>query len=143
MILKLNFSKAIQILLIIAREYRKHRSVSIDDLYKETKFSMDSIRKIIKILQKKGFLKKTSMFNVSLKVDPCEINFRHVKDCIGKEDLYDFHPPKYRNTDMNEAIRYRMTEKFKEATETLDFYWEHLTLDEFQRDIHSRMKLTA
>ena len=134
--LKYNFCKAIQILCTVYTQTRTKKYTTINEIYKDTLLAKIRIREIVKVLKQKNILSGHTD-RVKFEVDVNELTFKEIKQSLGKEEFYLYYQSENVEENKVKAFKKCIEEKFTEVEETIDHYWEHLTIPLFQHDIHS------
>ena len=134
--LKYNFSKAIQILTAIFSLTRNKKFTTIGNVHKETLLTKVRIREIVKVLKRGNILAGVNG-QVWFEKDPNKLTFKEIKQVLGKEEIYLYYQSKDIEEQKIKPFKQILAEKFAEVEETVDFYWEHLTIAGFQNDLNS------
>ena len=140
--LRYNFSKAIQILLAVFQQTIDQKFTTIQNIYTVTLLSKTRIREIVKIL-KRGKILAGDVDRVWFEKNPNTLTFKDVKQVLGKEEIYLYYQPKDIEEEKIQSFKQRLEEKFNEVEETIDHYWEHLTIASFQNDVNSLYKVAS
>ena len=137
--LKYNFSKAIQIVVAVDKLTKKEKFTTIQKIYEETFVSKNRIRQIVKLL-KSGNILAGANEQVWFEKDPKLLTFKDIKQVLGKDEMYIQYQSKDAKDEDIQPFKQILAEKFIELQETIDFYWEHLTVRGFQNDLNSLRK---
>lgn len=137
--LKYNFSKAIQILTAIFSLTRINKHTTIGEVHKETLLTKVRIREIVKVLKRGNILAGVND-QIWFEKDPTKLTFKDIKQVLGKEEIYLYYQSKDIKEEKIKSFKQILAEKFAEVEETVDFYWEHLTIAGFQNDVNHLYK---
>lgn len=137
--LKYNFSKAIQILTVIFEQTKNQKFTTIQKIHTETMLAKTRIREIVKIM-KRGNLLAGDVDRVWFEKDPNKLTYKEVKQVLGKDEIYLYYQSKDIEESKVQPFKQRLAEKFAEVEETVDIYWDHLTVAGFRNDVKSWTK---